>query len=58
MNFPYVEFAGKFLPIIPIKFKAEEGWIEFKAYVDSGAGYSIFHSDVAELIGLKHMGSK
>ena len=22
LKFPYVEFAGKFLPIVPIKFKA------------------------------------
>lgn len=53
MEFPYARFAGKFLPIVPIKFRARREWIEFKAYVDSGAGYSIFHSDVGELMGLK-----
>ena len=28
-------------------------WIEFHAYVDSGAGYSVFHSDHAKLLGIK-----
>jgi len=47
MKFPYKKLAGRFLPIVPIEVKGKE-WVSYDAYVDSGAGYSIFHSDVAE----------
>jgi len=53
MKFPYVEHVGKFLPIIPVELKGKEEWLEFDAYVDSGAGYSIFHSDVAEILRIE-----
>lgn len=34
-------------------------WIEFNAYVDSGASYSVFHSDIAEILELDYeMGDK
>lgn len=52
MKFPYIKHAGRFLPIIPIELKGKE-WLVFDAYVDSGAGYSIFHSDVAAILGIK-----
>jgi len=51
MKFDYIEFEGKHLPIIPIRIKGKE-WIEFKAFVDSGAGYSIFKPSAAEILGL------
>lgn len=51
MRFPYFKFDDKFLPIIPIKLKGKE-WIEFKAFVDTGAGYSIFTFDIAEVLGI------
>lgn len=54
MRFPYVQFRGKFSPIVPIKFRLKNGdWIELKAYVDSGAGFSIFHAEITEILGLK-----
>ena len=54
MRFPYVQFRGKFSPIVPIRFRRKNGaWTEFKAYVDSGASYSIFHADITEILGLK-----
>lgn len=54
MRFPYIQFRGKFSPIVPIRFRREDGdWVEFKAYVDSGAGFSIFHADDTEILGLK-----
>ena len=43
IRFPYIQLMGKLAPIIPIKFKTGGEWGEFKAYVDSGASYSIFH---------------
>ena len=51
MKFSYVKFDNKFLPIVPIRLKGKE-WVEFKAFVDTGAGYSIFYYDVAEILGL------
>lgn len=52
MIFPYKKLAGKLLPIVPIELKGGE-WVSYDAYVDSGAGYSIFHSDVADDLGIK-----
>ena len=51
MKFPYLEFEGKYFPIVPIKIKGIE-WVEFQAFVDSGAGYSIFKTSAAEILGL------
>ena len=54
MRFPYVQFRGMFSPIVPIRFRFKNGsWVEFKAYVDSGAGYSIFHAEITEILGLE-----
>ncbi len=52
MKFPYTVQRGKLLPIIPIELKYKKEWFEFEVYVDSGAGFSIFHSDVAYILGL------
>ncbi|MBI2039915.1 hypothetical protein HYT18_02485 [Candidatus Microgenomates bacterium] len=50
MIFPYIDNE----PIVPLEIQTENReWIEFHAYIDSGAGYSVFHSDHAELLGLK-----
>ena len=51
MTFPYQKFSGRFLPIVPIELKNKQ-WVIFDAYVDSGASYSVFHTDVAGIIGL------
>ncbi|MEW6007114.1 MAG: hypothetical protein AB1595_03030 [bacterium] len=55
MKFPYIEFRKRFAPIVPIKFKLgdKEEWVELHAYVDSGAGYSVFHSHITEILGLR-----
>jgi predicted aspartyl protease len=53
MRFKYTEFQGRFLPIIPIRIKGGDGWVNFRAFVDSGAGYSVFHAEMAEILGLK-----
>lgn len=51
MKFPYIPFERRFLPIVPIKLKGKE-WVEFNIFVDTGASYSIFHSDRAEILGI------
>jgi predicted aspartyl protease len=53
MRFPYIKLRGRYLPVIPLKIKGEGGWTIYNAFVDSGAGYSIFQSDVAEDLNLK-----
>lgn len=50
MTFPYIDNE----PIVPLEIRSKNGeWIEFHAYIDSGAGFSVFHSDHAEILGLK-----
>ena len=53
MKFKYTEFQSRFLPIVPIRIKGAVGWVKFRAFVDSGAGYSVFQSEMAEILGLK-----
>lgn len=54
MKYPYIQFRNRFLPIIPIRFRlGNNDWVEFKAYADSGAGYSVFHESVIEILGLE-----
>lgn len=49
MTFPYID--GE--PIVPLEIQSKGGeWIELHAYIDSGAGYSVFHGDHARLLGL------
>lgn len=52
MKFHYVFDSGKYLPIIPLRLKGRNEWVEFKAYIDTGASFSLFHADVAEVLGL------
>lgn len=52
MKFPYIEFRGRRAPIVPIELYSRE-WIKFNGYVDSGAGYCVFHARIAEMLGLK-----
>ena len=49
MIFPYLDHE----PIIPLEIKSVDGqWIEFHGYLDSGAAYSVFHADHAEVLGI------
>lgn len=49
MKYPYIPFKNRCLPIIPLELKGSD-WVEFNAYVDSDASYSVFHSDIAEIL--------
>jgi hypothetical protein len=51
MKFKYTDFRGKFLPLVPIELKGKE-WVKFMGYLDSGASYSVFHSDVLRILDL------
>jgi len=52
MRFPYINYMGRYLPIVPVELRRGEEWVVFDAYVDSGAAYSIFHVDVARVLGI------
>lgn len=55
MRFPYFQLSPTdFAPIIPLKLWGREGWIDFEAYIDSGASYSIFNVDRAEILGVNY----
>ncbi len=52
MKYQYTKYKDRLLPIVPIEFRKNEEWIEFRVYVDSGASCSIFHSDTADVLGI------
>jgi len=56
MKFPYIQFQKKFSPIVPIRLRHKnKERTEFKAYVDSGASYSIFRVEITDILGLRCM---
>ena len=52
MKYPYLQERGRFAPIVPIRLKGKDGWLTVDAYVDSGATYSTFKSEIAEILGI------
>lgn len=51
MHFPYQN--GEPQVVVRLFSSKRNEWIPFVAYVDSGATYSIFHMDVAQLLGVE-----
>jgi hypothetical protein len=53
-TFRYLKDAqGHYAPIVYLQVWTGNRWLYLQAYVDSGASWSIFHADVAQLVGLK-----
>lgn len=49
MIFPYIDDE----PIVPLDMQTKDGkWYRFHAYIDSGAGFSVFHADYTKVLGL------
>lgn len=44
---------GHYAPIIYLQVWTGTHWLYLQAYVDSGASWSVFHVDVAQLVGIK-----
>ena len=44
---------GRYAPIVYLQVWTGNRWLYLQAYVDSGASWSVFHLDVAQLIGIK-----
>ena len=54
MKIPYAENEkGVFSPLIRLELCHKGQAIETEAYVDSGASYSIFKPEIAQMLGLK-----
>jgi hypothetical protein len=53
VEFPYLRDAqGRYAPIVYLQVWTGNHWLYLQAYVDSGASWSVFHLDVAQLVGL------
>ena len=53
MKFGYKKLSsGVIRPIIPIEVKFKDKVVRYFALIDSGADLNIFHSEIAELLGL------
>ena len=53
-EFPYLKDAqGRFAPLIYLQVWTGNRWLYLQAYVDSGASWSVFHADVAQLLGIR-----
>ena len=54
VEFPYMkDTQGRYAPIIYLQVWTGNHWLYLQAYVDSGASWSVFHVDVAQLVGIK-----
>ena len=54
VDFPYMKDAqGRHAPIVYLQVWTGNRWLYLQGYVDSGASWSVFHLDVAQLLGLK-----
>ena len=53
-SFAYLkDTAGRHAPIVYLQVWTKNRWLYLQAYVDSGAAWTIFHADVAQLLGIK-----
>ena len=58
MTFPYLKDAGgHHAPIVYLQVWSGNRWLYLQAYVDAGASWTVFHSDVAQLLGMKLSGA-
>ena len=54
VEFPYLKDSlGRYAPIVYLQTWTGNRWLYLQAYVDSGASWSVFHMDVAQLLGIK-----
>ncbi|MGB7952251.1 MAG: hypothetical protein WCH75_31590 [Candidatus Binatia bacterium] len=53
LDFPYTRLGALFLPIVPVTIISRHVAFRTDAYVDSGAFYSIFRSEIMDSLGLR-----
>jgi len=47
------DVQGHYAPIVYLQAWTGNRWLYLQAYVDSGASWSVFHADVAQLLGIR-----
>jgi predicted aspartyl protease len=52
MKFPYVHWRGRYCPLIEVELIHQDKTIRALAYADTGATYSVFHSEYCEELGI------
>jgi len=53
LEYPYLKDSlGRHAPIVYLQVWTGNRWLYLQAYVDSGASWSVFHVDVAQLLGI------
>jgi len=53
LTFPYIQLGSLYLPIVPVTIFGRASSFKTEAYVDSGAFYSIFRSEMLENLQLR-----
>ncbi len=54
MIFPYKRVSlDKRGPVVPVRVQGARRWLYANAFVDTGADYSVFYSEVASMLGLR-----
>lgn len=54
IEFPYIFHRGFYVPIIPIKLRIGDRWLERWTFVDSGATFSLLHPKAVEKTGIDY----
>lgn len=52
-DFPYIRHRGQYMPLVFLTISCREKAISTHALVDAGATVSLFHKDVAGLLGIE-----
>ncbi len=52
LKFGYVLHGRRNIPLIPLSLRTGGKWMEFWAYVDSGAFYTIFDDKISEILDI------
>ena len=52
IKLPYLLWRGRYCPIIEVELSYKANKVRTLAYADTGATYSVFHSDFAEELGI------
>lgn len=58
IKFPYLLWRGRYCPIIEVELQNKNRRVRTPAYLDTGATYSVFHSDFCEELGIEMLTGK
>ena len=47
-----------FRPIIPVYLIGSKKMVDYEALIDSGADYNVFHSEIADILGIRYKNGK